>query len=379
MRVEVKPKLLRWARERVGLTADDLAVRFPHLRHWEDEEGQPTLKQLEKYARTTRTAIGYFFLPEPPVERVPIPDLRTVANQNIEHPSPDLLDTIYICQERQEWYREFARFHGDRPLPFVGSASLNSSVEDTAAAMREALRFDLAERQRMATWTEALRCFIELADELGVLVTVNGVVGNNNHRRLDPQEFRGFALSDDIAPMVFVNGADSKAAQMFTLAHELAHIWLGESAVSDSDRARGPAHEAEAWCNEVAAEVLVPKAAFRETFDTGEELQDTLSRLARQFKVSTLVILRRIRGIGAITTAQFWAAYDAELGRIQSVQRASGGDFYLTQGVRVGKRFGRALVVSTLEGNTLYRDAMRMLGISKMETFREFGHSLGVE
>ncbi|MHB8432354.1 MAG: ImmA/IrrE family metallo-endopeptidase [Candidatus Tyrphobacter sp.] len=378
MRVEVKPKLLRWARERVGLSTGDLARRFPRLERWENAQEQPTLKQLEKYARTTHTGVGYFFLPEPPVERIPIQDLRTIADQDIEHPSPDLLDTIYMCQERQEWYREFARSHGDKPLPFVGSASLNSNIEETAAAMRKALRFDLAERLRIATWTEALRRFIELADELGVLVTVNGVVGNNNHRRLDPQEFRGFALSDDIAPMVFVNGADSKAAQMFTLAHELAHIWLGQSAVSEPDRARGPVHAAEAWCNEVAGEMLVPQAALRETFDAAEELQDALTRLARQFKVSTLVILRRIRGIGAITTAQFWAAYDAELGRIQSVQRASGGDFYLTQGVRVGKRFGRALVASTLEGTTLYRDAMRMLGISKMETFREFGHSLGV-
>ncbi|MDQ2680170.1 MAG: ImmA/IrrE family metallo-endopeptidase [Candidatus Eremiobacteraeota bacterium] len=378
MRVHVKPALLRWARERVGLTTDDLVRRFPHLQRWEDEEEQPTLKQLERYASTTRTAIGYFFLSEPPVERVPIPDLRTIGDRNVEHPSPDLLDTIYICQARQEWYREFARSHGERPLPFVGSATLRSGIENTATAMREALQFDLSKRQAMSTWMEALRHFIDQADELGVLITVNGVVRNNNHRRLDPREFRGFALSDDIAPMVFINGADSKAAQMFTLAHELAHIWLGQSAVSASDHARGPAHAAEVWCNEVAAEMLVPQSALREQFKASEKLQDALNRLARQFKVSTLVILKRIKGIGAINSTQFWAAYDDELGRIQAKQRVGGGDFYITQGVRVGKRLGRALVASALEGNTLYRDAMRMLGISKVDTFREFGHSLGV-
>ncbi|MGC2408199.1 MAG: ImmA/IrrE family metallo-endopeptidase [Candidatus Cybelea sp.] len=244
--------------------------------------------------------------------------------------------------------------------------------------MRNALKFDVAARSRMPTWAEALRAFIGQADDLGVLVAVNGVVGNNTHRRLDPGEFRGFALSDGVAPMVFVNGADSKAAQMFTLAHELAHIWLGESALSDPDKTRGPVHATERWANEVAAEMLVPRSAFQDIFDQNESLDAALHRIARHFKVSTLVVLRRIRDLGEITAQEFWSAYDAELQRLRAVRRGAGGDFYLTESARVGKRFGRALIASTLEGNTLYRDAMRMLGISKVETFHEFSHSLGI-
>src|SRR5258708_21057731 len=101
----------------------------------------------------------------------------------------------------------------------------------------------------MTTWTEALRRFIEQADALGVLVMVNGVVGSNNRRKLDPQEFRGFALADNLAPLVFINGADSKAAQMFTLAHELSHIWLGLSAVPHPQPSLVPEHDAERCCN----------------------------------------------------------------------------------------------------------------------------------
>jgi Zn-dependent peptidase ImmA (M78 family) len=207
----------------------------------------------------------------------------------------------------------------------------------------------------------------------------SGVVLSNNRRPLDPAEFRGFALSDDLAPLVFVNGADTKAAQMFTLAHELAHIWLGQSAVSDTRAKSFPDHEVERWCNQVAAELLVPLEILRrvEGVDIDEPLAET-NRLARYFKVSTLVILRRIHDAGWISRQQLWEAYDAEIDRLRAITRPQGGNFYLTQAARLSRRFARALVVSTLGGQTLYRDAFRMLGVTKLETFHELGRNLGV-
>jgi Zn-dependent peptidase ImmA (M78 family) len=379
MRVDVKPELLRWARERVGLTEDALLKRFPQLPQWESAEKKPTLKQLEYFARTTHTPVGYLFLPEPPTIQLPIPDLRTPADQAIENPSPDLLDTIFICQERQDWYRDFARSYGEQRLPFVGSASMSSDIVVTASMMRDALHFDVDERRDMATWSEALRGFIDRADQLGVLISVSGIVGNNTHRKLDASEFRGFALADEYAPLVFINGADSKAAQMFTLAHELAHIWLGQSALSDSDRTTRVANRAEIWCNSVAAELLVPKGIFEEEIRGGAYDQAELPRLARRFKVSQLVILRRYRDLGKLKPDAFWNEYAIELDRLRSLAASTGGgNFYATEGVRVGRRFAKALVRSTLEGNTLYRDALRLLSISKIGTFKEFAHSVGV-
>jgi Zn-dependent peptidase ImmA (M78 family) len=178
--------------------------------------------------------------------------------------------------------------------------------------------------------------------------------------------------------LVFVNGADTKAAQMFTLAHELAHIWLGQSALSDVDPASVPSQGVEGWCNRVAAELLVPLNAVEREYRQGTVLIDECGRLARFFKVSTLVVLRRLRDAGALSRDQLWTAYDEELARLKAIPRASGGDFYLTQAARVSKRFARALVISTLEGHTLHRDAFRLLGFSKLETFRELGRSLGV-
>lgn len=379
MRVDVKPAMLRWARERAGLEPDALAHRFPKLADWEREEARPTLRQLEDFAKATHAPVGYLFLSEPPVERVPIPDFRTVENRRIGHPSPDLLETIYLCQQRQEWYRDYVRSLREEPLPFIGSATPESNVVQTAAEIRHALGFEIEERRQCSTWTEALRRFIEQADRLGVLVMVNGVVGSNNHRKLNPDEFRGFAISDELAPLVFINGADTKSAQMFTLAHELAHLWLGQSALSDVEPASSPTHAIENWCNRVAAELLVPLAIFREQLRPNEDLQAALDRLAKHFKVSTLVVLRRIHDAGGLSREAFWQAYREELNRLREIQKAgSGGDFYLTLGVRVGKRFARALVANTLEGQTLHRDAFRLLGFSKLSTFRELAHSLGV-
>ncbi len=377
-RVAVRPELLRWARNRAGRDVASLLKPFPTLEAWESGDVQPTLKQLERFAKATRTPVGYLFLQEPPVERVPIPDFRTVAKEVAERPSPDLLDTVYLCQQRQEWYRSFEHATGKEPLPFVGSADLADDVEQTAAVMRTVLSFDVEERRRIRTWAEALRRFIERADTLGVMVMVSGVVGSNNRRKLDPQEFRGFALADDLAPLVFINGSDTKAAQMFTLAHELAHIWLGKSGVSDTQAAWVPNHEVERWCNRVAAELLVPLAQMRGEYRVGGDLRAELNRLARHFKVSTLVVLRRIHDAGGLSRDELWREYERELKRLGSLLRGSGGDFYRTQPARVSKRFARALFVSTFEGRTSFTEAFRMLGLKKMSTFRELGHRLGV-
>jgi Zn-dependent peptidase ImmA (M78 family) len=378
VRVEVKPELLRWARGRAAIDVSALINRFPQLPAWERGEVQPTLKQLESFAKATHTPTGFLFLAAPPVEQIPIPDFRTIGSEHLERPSPDLLDTIYICQQRQEWYRDFMRSEREAPLWFVGAASLESDIASTAADIRSELGFDVYERRQMPTWAEALRRFIEKADELGVLVMVSGVVGSNNRRKLDVEEFRGFALSDPLAPLVFINGADTKAAQMFTLAHELAHIWLGVSALSDVEPVSVPSHRVEVWCNQVAAEILVPLAVLEDEFQAGGELSTEVKRLARWFKVSTLVILRRLHDLGGITREQLRQAYREELARLMALPKGAGGNFYLTLATRVSRRFARALVSSALEGRTLHRDAFQLLGFSKLSTFHELGHSLGV-
>jgi Zn-dependent peptidase ImmA (M78 family)/transcriptional regulator with XRE-family HTH domain len=381
-RVAVRPELLRWAQERAGVPdADELLGRFPKLREWETGETRPTLKQLEAFAQALHVPIGYLFLPEPPEEPLPIPDFRTHDGRGVRRASPDLLDMLYACQERQGWYRDFAAVVRMPEAAFVGSAAIADRPQDVAARMGQTLGFDVADRAACRTWEDALRLFIAQADAAGVLVMVSGVVLSNNRRTLDPEEFRGFALADSRAPLVFINGADTKSGQMFTLAHELAHLWLGASAVSDASAAplNGYRRE-EVWCNAVAAELLVPLTALRPALQPDEPVDQSMQRLARQFKVSTLVILRRLLDAGALDGPAFARAWAEERARLRDLVRAGagGGDFYRTTLSRVSRRFARALVESTLEGQTLYRDAFRMLGVKKTETFNNIGREVGV-
>lgn len=378
MKVSIKPELLRWAQERAGFTTNSINKRLPKYEEWVNGVSSPTLKQLEHFAQIVHIPFGYLFLQEPMVEQVPIPDFRTPGSIYLNRASPDLLETIFICQQRQEWYRDYAKLLGEDTCSFIGSARLNDPIISVADNIRQMLGFEIEERHHMPTWEEALRQFIFQIDNLGVLVMINSVVGSNNHRKLDLSEFRGFALSDNFAPLIFINGTDTKSGQMFTLAHELAHLWLGESGISDIEPISSPISRIEKWCNQVAAEILVPLAILKDEYDDTNELNDELNRLARYFKVSTLVVLRRIHDAGYLEDDELWEIYNDEVKRLRNLPRGRGGNFYLAQRARVSRRFASALIASTLEGQTLQRDAFRLLGFAKTSTFYELGRSLGI-
>jgi Zn-dependent peptidase ImmA (M78 family) len=372
--------VLRWAAQRARLHDDAIAERFPKWLLWLTGEAHPTLKQLENFARLTHTAIGYFFLPEPPTLSLPVPDFRTLRDETLAQPSADLLDTLYLCQQRQDWYRDYARLNGLSVLAFIGSAKIRTAPETVARHMRETLELSTESRRQLPTWTDALRQLIAKTENAGVMVMASSVVGNNSRRKLDVGEFRGFALADELAPLVFLNGADSKAAQMFTLAHELAHLWLGASGVSDAQAGHVPEQQTERWCNQVAAELLMPLRELQAAHRHDEPVAGEIQRLAREFKVSTLVALRRLFDAGFIDQAMLWQHYREEQARLRGLEQrgGGGGDFYRSLGARTSKRFARAIVSSTLEGLTSFSDAFRMLGVRKTATFYEAARELGV-
>ena len=384
-RVQVEPKMLEWACERAGLDSATSADKFPKLQDWIDQKSQPTFKQIQEFAQKTHVPLGMLFLSEPPEEKLPINDFRTIAGTPDRRPSADLLETIYTCQRRQDWYRNYLQSEGiDGAREYVGSASLSEDPTTVADRICQAIEFD---RQEGKNWEDVRKLLIDRIENLDILVMVNGIVGNNTRRKLDPDEFRGFALVDPIAPLIFINGSDTKAAQLFTIAHELAHVWLGEGGVSDvSVNNIAMQERVETWCNRVAAEILLPLSELEAEYQPDSDLEKELPRLVKQYKVSTLVVLRRIYDLGKIDRTTFSQSYifevrKFELKKLESNQTkgGGGGDFYLTLKVRASGRFSRALVISALEGKTLYRDAFRMLGVSTKDQFDRFSKKLGVD
>jgi Zn-dependent peptidase ImmA (M78 family) len=371
---KVKPELLSWAIERSRRDEAALLKKWPRLGEWLQGVRVPSFSQLKGFAHHTHTPLGYLFLPEPPQEPVPIPDFRTFGGKPPARPSADLLDTIYACQRRQTWYIDYARRQGIDDLPFAGAVSSGADVARTAADIAEALGFTMDDRSELRTRRDTRSFLIGAISSLGVLVTVSGTVGFDNNRALDPHEFRGFTLFDRVAPIIFVNGRDHLGPQIFTLVHELAHVWAGDSGLSDADLESATGQAKELWANQVAAEVLVPLEHLRLEFQGSPDVAE-LERLSQVFKVSTLVLLRRVHDAGYLKWDDFRERYESELSRVlgsmPSKKASGGGDFYKSLPFKVGgERFVRAVVSDTLEGGTLYREAYSLLGTSKHSTFQ---------
>src|SRR5690625_3193842 len=377
LQVHLQRDVLRWARRRAGLAPEVLAKKVgvspDRVRDWE-ESGNISLAQLDKLAHHPHTPLGYLFLQEPVQDELPIPDFRTTEDRPPARPSLELLDTIRSMQRRQDWLRDELIESGQEPLGFIGSTNLETPVPQVAESIRSTL--DLGEHWARAhrTWIEALRDLRRRIEAIGVMVVINGVVGNNTHRRLDPEEFRGFALADEYAPLIFIHGADFTSAQMFTLIHELAHLWIAESGVSTFEGMQPISNRIELFCNAVAAEVLVPRAELQAIWgEVASDPPDRFSILARTFKVSTIVAARCALDLQLITRDEFFGFYEAWQNdeRRKKERRSGGGDFWNTQRGRIGERFGLAVVRAVAEDRLLYRDAYSLTGL-KGKTFDNF-------
>ena len=377
-RVPVPPDVFRWACERAGYDVAYFVTRIPELETWLQRERHPTLKQLEKFAKATHTPLGYLFLTEPPEERLPVPDYRTVAGARGDRPSPDLIDTLYAMQRRQDWLRESLIEIDAEPLAFVASARLEDAPDAVGREMRRTLGLDGGWAAGVGTWQEAVSEIRRAIEQLGVMAVINGVVGNDTHRRLSVEEFRGFALTDPHAPLIFVNGADAKSAQMFTLAHELAHIWLGTDGLSGFESLVPSGTDVEDWCNRAAAELLAPEQEVRITWKTAKRTGNPFGTLARKFKVSPVVAARRALDLKLIGRDRFFEFYEDYV-RLERRHGAepSGGDFYNNQNTRIGKFFATHVLRAAMEGRIGFKDAYDLTGL-RGGTFQKYAKRLGV-
>lgn len=361
-KVTLAPEVLRWARERASLSHEELAgkvqVKPETVGAWEIS-GEISFAQIDRLAARTYTPLGFLFLSKPPEEKLPMADFRTRTGSTPRRPSPDLLDTAYHMKERQAWMRDELIEWGVEPIKGMGAYNLNSDRNEVAEAIGDLLKIQGGWAEIEVSLKDALEHLRDRVDAAGILVVFNGVVGNDTHRKLNPDEFQGFALFDEYAPLVFVNAADFKAAQIFTLVHELAHLFIGESGLSGFVDLRPGEYEVEKFCNEVAAEFLVPQKELVKFWETAHSKKDPYQAVARHFKVSIIVAARRAVDLGLADSsafAQVFSAYKKNKDEVLSRQKG-GGDFWNLPQWRIGKEFASAVVRATKEGRLPYREA----------------------
>jgi len=378
-RVAVKPEILRWALHRTQ-EEESIQKRFPAVTKWLNNETQPTLKQLEEFAKATATPLGFFFLSKLPEIKLSIPHYRTLRDRQNFVPSPDLLETVQTMERRQAWMREYLQDMGHGALSFVGSCNMEVDPKEAAKKIRSTVGLESGWAAGCRSWKEALALLIDKVERTGVLVVRNGIVGFNTRRKLNVQEFRGFVLVDGYAPLIFINGADGQAAQMFTIAHELAHIWYGQSAAFDLSDLQPAQEVIERVCNQTAAEILVPESELRREWENYRDDPQRFDQLARHFKVSSIVTARRSLDLGLIGRDEFFEFYHQwmEAERRSNHDGNGGGNFYLNLNYRIGRRFAEAVILSAKAGRISYGEAYRLTGL-KGDTFTKYARHLGIE
>lgn len=372
--LQISPNILRWAAEQRGLSLDALVELLDKpAKHDALIAGKFSIAEAEKLAKKTHIPFGYFFLDTPPVTaQRGIPDLRQLPNH--EPLSIDFFDVLDDVLRKQQWYQEYLQEQGAQKLDFVGKYPFkaNSPVERVAADIQHTLGITDHERKQCKTTGEFFTLFSAKAESIGILVFKNGIVKSNTRRGLSFNEFRGFAIADPLAPVIFINGKDSEAAWIFTLAHEIAHIWLGESGVSDLPaNQQKSGNKLEVYCNRIAAELLTPKAQFLAGWEQAAESK--FDALSKAFKVSRLVIARRAFDLGKID----WPAYQKIEEASRKQKTSGGGNPYSSYPVRNSKRLTRAIVSTAMSGGMMLREAASLLNM-RPDTVMELSKHLGI-
>ena len=367
-KINVDPKMLTWAVVRAGFDLAEFTKKDPNFKKWINEGKNPTVKQLEKFSKKVHIPFGYLFLYKPPVENIPIPFFRTNGNQT-EKISLNVYDTILLIQQRQNWLRDYLKDNGFKKLPFVGRFNLSNGVTAIVNDIRQTLGLTENWASKLGNWKEAQKHLVQTIENNGIIVNFNGVVENNSSRKIPVDECRGFVLVDDIAPFMFINNTDSKSAQMFTIVHELAHIWTGHSAGFDFRKLQPSDDPIEILCDRVAAEFLVPENALNEKYN----LNPNIVSASSYFKVSEIVIARRFLDTGKLTQTEFLKFYEEYINRefIKKESKASGGNFYATTKKRLSVTFATHINNAVKTGNLLYRDACKLTSL-KGDTFQTF-------
>lgn len=369
LNIDISKTMLDWIIQRVQhehLADSVLALLF----QWQAGTKKPTFKKIEEISRKTHIPFGYFFLNSPPEENISLVDFRTIDSEHMQNPSRNLIDTINAMQRVQDWMANYYQENGYDPLPYVGCCNLKESYEAIAEDIRSKLGITKEWFKLCKDSSDAFRFLRSHISALRILVIKNGIVGNNTSRKLNLNEFRAFTLIDEYAPLIFINSNDTENSKLFSLLHELAHVWLGKNSLYNEPYAsQENISRLEQICNAISAEILAPDKLFIEQWKAHNKHDlYALGEMSKYFRCSRFVIIRKALENGLISREEFsktLLVLQGEYHRWQQDKKAKGdggGNFYKTLATRWDRTFINALDEMTRSGSTQYTEAYRLTG-----------------
>jgi Zn-dependent peptidase ImmA (M78 family)/transcriptional regulator with XRE-family HTH domain len=299
-RAYITPNVLKWARESARMTEEIAAAKVPvssdKLKEWEAGTSQPTIKQAQTLAKAYKRPFALFFLPEIPRDFQPLQDFRSNDSKALSTGSIFIIREI---QQKQAWISSLNEENNEPIVPFVGRYSINDDPIKVAQDILNTLGINPASYAN----DNPIKEWIDKAETQGIYISRTSFI--HSRLKLDSEELQGFAIADPSAPFVFINSDDWNAPQLFTLVHELAHIWIAATGISNdvepSLKLKDKFHPVELFCNEVAANALIPAEIINSVkpmiFNSAKEVFNE----SRKLGVSTFAFLVRALKLNLIS------------------------------------------------------------------------------
>lgn len=296
----ITPNVLKWARESARMTEETAAakvsVKVDRLKEWEAGTSQPTIKQAQTLAKAYKRPFALFFLPEIPRDFQPLQDFRKSGSKSLTTSSIFIIREI---QQKQAWISDVYSENQEEKLDFVGRFSIEDDPQSVAKDILDTLKINPA----LYKTDNPIKEWIDAAESNGIFVSRTSFI--HSRLKLDSEELQGFAIADAHAPFVFVNSDDWNAPQLFTLVHELAHIWIAETGISNEVepdlKQKDKFHPVELFCNEVAANALMPKEIILNFDSASFNNSKDVFKVAKQLGVSSFALLVRALNLNIIS------------------------------------------------------------------------------
>lgn len=372
----ITPKVLQWARESARMplekAAAKVSVSVERLKEWEDGTDQPTIKQAQTLAKAYKRPFALFFLPEIPRDFQPLQDFRSKGSKELTTSSIFIIREIQL---KQAWISDVYAENNENPLPFVGRFSIKDDPALVARDILNELRIEPANYNS----DNPIKEWIDAAESKGIFISRTSFI--HSRLKLDFDELQGFAISDKYAPFVFVNSDDWNAPQLFTLVHELAHIWIAETGISNEIEpgieSKTKFHPVELFCNEVAANALIPKIIIngfnQNIFANAKEV----FKVAKTLGVSSFAFLVRALNLNLISPRIYnklkdeaeieFAAYVIREAEKKAKQKKSvkpgGPNYFLLQLNRNSRLFTQTVLDAFRGGNIEPTTASNLLNV----------------